>query len=105
LIVKVYFFNNDERREVKKYNVLRTNERKEVEWEKKRKLEAMDAKTNHVVEENADDDREKKGETRENGMRKTEVGAEKWRTQKGMVGTKRRFFMKKKDNSFWPNER
>jgi len=28
--------------------------------EKKRKFEAMDAKTNHVVEENADDDREKK---------------------------------------------
>jgi len=60
--------------------------------EKKRKLEAMDAKTNHVVEENADDDREKKErETRGNGMRKTEVGAEKWRTQKGIVGTKRRF--------------
>jgi len=53
----------------------------------------MDAKTNHVVEENADDDREKKGEreTRGNGMRKTEVGAEKWRTQEGIVGTKSRF--------------
>ena len=49
-------------------------------------------KTNHVVEENADDDREKKErETRGNGMRKTEVGAEKWRTQKGIAGTKRRF--------------